>query len=76
MKGYGNTPSHRKLAVGYRVLGDSGYMSGHSGHRGPETPVLEKLQMGNTYPETPGACPDTLDTGIRIFRTMNRTVLI
>jgi hypothetical protein len=34
-------------------------MSGYSEHWGPETLVLEKLRMGNSYPETPGVCPDT-----------------
>jgi hypothetical protein len=28
----------QKLAVGRGVLGNSGYMSGYSGHRCPETP--------------------------------------
>jgi hypothetical protein len=28
----------QKLAVGRAVPGNSGYMSGYSGHRGPETP--------------------------------------
>jgi hypothetical protein len=31
-------PLSQKLAVGRAVPGNSGYMSGYSGHRGPETP--------------------------------------
>jgi hypothetical protein len=50
-------------------------MSG-SGHRGLETPVPEKLWMSNSYPETPGDCPNTRDHNVRIFRTVNRTVRI
>jgi hypothetical protein len=50
MKGYGGiyTPTHRKLAVGRRVPGYSGYISGYSGHRDPETPVPDKLRMSNS----------------------------
>jgi hypothetical protein len=70
------TPSHRKLAVGRRVPGYSRYMFGYSGHRGLETPVLEKLRMSNCYPETPGVCPDTPDHYVRTFQTVNRTVRI
>jgi hypothetical protein len=44
--------------------------------RGPETLVLEKLQMSNSYPETPGYCPDTPDHNVRIFRTLYRTFRI
>jgi hypothetical protein len=36
-------PLSQKLAVGRRIPGYSGYMSGYSEHRGPETPVPEKL---------------------------------
>jgi hypothetical protein len=36
-------PLSQKLAVGRRIPGYSGYMSGYFGHRGPETLVLEKL---------------------------------
>jgi hypothetical protein len=45
MKGYGEYlyPLSQKLAVGRRIPGYSEYMSGYSGHRSPETPVLEKL---------------------------------
>jgi hypothetical protein len=32
--------------------------------------------MSNTYPETPGDCPDTPDHNIRTFRTLNRRVRI
>jgi hypothetical protein len=78
MKGYGGiyTLSHRKLAVGRRVSGYSGYMSGYSGHRDPETPVPDKLRMSSSYPETPGDCPDTPDHNVRTFRILNRTVWI
>jgi hypothetical protein len=31
-------PLSQKLAVGRAIPGNSGYMSGYSGHRGPETP--------------------------------------
>jgi hypothetical protein len=51
-------------------------MSGYSGHRGPETPVPEKLRMSNSYPETPGDYPDTPDHNVRTFRTVKRTVRI
>jgi hypothetical protein len=37
------TPSHRKLAVGERVLGYSGYISGYSGHWVSDIPDLEKF---------------------------------
>jgi hypothetical protein len=75
MKGYGGYlyPLSQKLAVGRRIPGYSGYMSGYSGHRGPDIPVPEKLQMSNSYPDTPGYCPDTPDHSIRIFRTVYRT---
>jgi hypothetical protein len=78
MKGYGGYlyPLSQKLAVGRRIPGYSGYISGYSGHRGLETPVLEKLQMSNSYPEIPGYCPDTPDHNIRIFRTLYRTFRI
>jgi hypothetical protein len=67
-------PLSQKLAVGRRIPGYSGYMSGYSGHRSPETPVPEKLQMSNSYPETPGYYPDTPDHNVPIFRTLYRTV--
>jgi hypothetical protein len=70
------TPTHRKLAVRRRVLGYSGYISGYSGHRDPETPVPDKLRMSNGYPETPGDCPDTPDHNVRTFWILNRTVRI
>jgi hypothetical protein len=69
-------PLSQKLAVGRRIPGYSGYMSGYSGHRGPDIPVPEKLQISNSYPETPGYCPDTPDHNIRIFRTLYRTFRI
>jgi hypothetical protein len=65
------TPSHKKLTVGWRVPGCSGYMFGYSGHRDPETPVPDR--MSNSDPETPGYCPDTPDHNVR---TLNRTVRI
>jgi hypothetical protein len=46
MKGYGGGylyPLSQKLALGRRIPEYSGYMSGYSGHRSPETPVPEKL---------------------------------
>jgi hypothetical protein len=48
-------------------------MSGYSGHRDSETPVPDKLRMSNSYPETPGDCPDTPDHNVR---TLNQTVRI
>jgi hypothetical protein len=74
MKGYGGYlyPLSQKLTAGRRISGYSRYMSGYSGHRGPETPVPEKLQMSNSYPKTPGYCPDTPDHNVRIFRTLYR----
>jgi hypothetical protein len=44
------TPSHRKLAVGERVPGYSGFMSGYSGHCGPETPASENFTDGEQLP--------------------------
>jgi hypothetical protein len=78
MKGYGGYlyPHSQKLAIGRRIPGYSGYMSGYSGHRGPETPVPEKLQMSNSYPETLGYFSDTPDHNVRIFRTLYRTFRI
>jgi hypothetical protein len=78
MKGYGGYlyPHSQKLAVGRRIPGYSGYMSGYSGYRGPETPVPEKLQMSNSYPETPDYCPDTPDHNIWIFGILYRTFWI
>jgi hypothetical protein len=76
MKGYGGYLYRlsQKRAVGRRIPRYSGYMSGYSGHRGPETPVPEKLQMSNSYSKTPGYCPDTPNHNVRIFRTLDRTV--
>jgi hypothetical protein len=64
MKGYGEYlyPLTQKLAVGKRVPGYSGYMSGYSGHLGPDTPDQRVLRTGNSNSETPGICPDTPDT--------------
>jgi hypothetical protein len=78
MKGYGGYlyPLSQKLAVGRRIPGYSGYISGYSGHRGPDIPVPEKLQMSNSYPDTPGYCPDTPDHSIRIFQTLYRILRI
>jgi hypothetical protein len=52
VRGYGGiyTPSHRKLAVGERVPGYSGYMSGYSGYRGLETLDLEEFTNGEQLP--------------------------
>jgi hypothetical protein len=71
MTGYGGYlyPLSQKLTVGRRIPGYSGYMSGYSGHRGPDIPVPEKLQMSNSYPDTP-------DHSMRIFRTLYRTFRI
>jgi hypothetical protein len=55
-------PLTQKLAVGRAIPGNSGYMSGYSGHRCPETPDQCVLRTGNSNPETPGICPDTPDT--------------
>jgi hypothetical protein len=66
----------QKLAVGRRISGYSGYMSGYSGHSGLETLVPEKLQMSNSYSETPSYCPDTPDHNVRIFQTLYRTFRI
>jgi hypothetical protein len=54
-------PLSQKLTVGRAVPGNSGYMSGYSGHRGPETPDQTVLQTGNSNPDTPGIRPDTPD---------------
>jgi hypothetical protein len=54
-------PLSQKLAVGRAVPGNSGYMSGYSGHRGPETP--DQLFC---RPET---VTRTLRVYVRILRT-------
>jgi hypothetical protein len=68
VNGYGviYTPSHRKLAVGERVPGYSGCMSGLSGHWGPETPDSENFTDREQLPGDSGymsgysgrLCPD------------------
>jgi hypothetical protein len=64
MRWYGGYlyPLTQKLAVGRGVPGNSGYMSGYSGHRHPETPDKCVLRIGNSNPDTPGIRPDTPDT--------------
>jgi hypothetical protein len=54
-------PLTQKLAVGRGVPGNSGYMSGYSGHRCSETPDQSILRTGNSNPETSGIHPDTPD---------------
>jgi hypothetical protein len=70
------SPSHRKLAVGERVPGYSGYISGYSRHFCSDIPDIEQLWTRNSYPETPGIYPDTPDIFIRIFRTRIRTLQV
>jgi hypothetical protein len=55
-------PLSQKLAVGRRVPGYSGYMSGYSGHLGLDTPDQRVLRTSNSNSETPGTRPDTPDT--------------
>jgi hypothetical protein len=64
MKGYEGYlyPLSQKLAVGRRVPGYSGYMSGYSGHLGPETPDQRVLRTGNSNSETPGIRPNIRDS--------------
>jgi hypothetical protein len=45
------THFHRKLAVDERVSGYSGYLSGYSGHWGPETSHSEQFTDGEQLPE-------------------------
>jgi hypothetical protein len=63
VRGYGDiyTSSHRKLSVGERVPGYSGYMSGYvgyisgySGYWGPETPDSEQFMDREQLPENSG----------------------
>jgi hypothetical protein len=75
MKGYEGYlyPLSQKLAVGRRVPGYSGYMSGYSGHLGLETPNQRVLRIGNSNSETPGIRSDTPDS-VRTFQIVTRTL--
>jgi hypothetical protein len=70
------TPSHRKLAVGKRVSGYSGFMSGYSKHWGPEPPDSENFTDGEQLSGDSEYISGYFDISVRIFRIGIRTLRV